>query len=62
MFKRAWDWIKNREPAAVAAAVLVGVTAATTAIAGLPAETTWPAALGAVLLAIVRAVVTPVGK
>jgi hypothetical protein len=62
MLSKAWNWVKNREPATVAAVVLVGATAAATAIANLPPETTWPAAFGAALLAVVRAVVTPVGK
>jgi hypothetical protein len=57
-----WDWIRNREPAGVAAALLLVVTGVTTAVADLPVGTTWPAALGAVLFAVVRALVTPTGK
>lgn len=62
MLSRAWTWIKTREPLAVASAVLVVVTAAATAVADLPPETTWPALAWAVLAAVVRQYVTPAAK
>lgn len=62
MFSNLWNWVRNREPAATAAAVFAVVAVVGQAVTNLPAEASWTAVASAIVLAVVRQVVTPTGK